>query len=144
MTHGDINRIADLKGHKILIASTSHATFWPWLKQRFGFTDDMAGAYTFNLQPFLLDKSLAVQGYATSEPFEATQGRSRASSSSCSPRKVTRPTAAPWSPRADFLGEKPACRSRVRESVAAGLARLHVQPGAGERPDQAGQPEDDR
>ncbi len=71
MTHPDISGIADLKGHTILIASTSHATFWPWLKQRFGFTDDMAGAYTFNLQPFLLDKSLAVQGYATSEPFEA-------------------------------------------------------------------------
>jgi NitT/TauT family transport system substrate-binding protein len=71
MTHGDITGIADLKGHTILIASSSHVTFWPWLKQRFGFTDDMAGVYTFNLQPFLLDKSLAVQGYATSEPFEA-------------------------------------------------------------------------
>ena len=71
MTHSDINSVPDLKGHKILIASTSYATFWPWLKQRFGFTDDMAGAYTFNLQPFLIDKSLAVQGYATSEPFEA-------------------------------------------------------------------------
>jgi NitT/TauT family transport system substrate-binding protein len=71
MTHPDITGIADLKGHKILIASSSHATFWPWLKQRFGFTDDMAGVYTFNLQPFLLDKTLAVQGYATSEPFEA-------------------------------------------------------------------------
>ncbi|HEY0183983.1 MAG TPA: ABC transporter substrate-binding protein [Rhodopila sp.] len=71
MTHGDINAIAALKGHKILIANTSHTTFWPWLKQRFGFTDDMAGAYTFNLQPFLVDKTLAVQAYATSEPFEA-------------------------------------------------------------------------
>jgi NitT/TauT family transport system substrate-binding protein len=71
MTHSDIGNIAGLKGHTILIASSSHATFWPWLKQRFGFTDDMAGAYTFNLQPFLLDKTLAVQGYATSEPFEA-------------------------------------------------------------------------
>lgn len=71
MTHSDINSIADLKGHTILIATSSHVTFWPWLKQRFGFTDDMAGAYTFNLQPFLLDKTLAVQGYATSEPYEA-------------------------------------------------------------------------
>lgn len=71
MTHSDISKIGDLQGHKILIASTSHATFWPWLKQHFGFTDDMAGAYTFNLQPFLIDKTLAVQGYATSEPFEA-------------------------------------------------------------------------
>jgi NitT/TauT family transport system substrate-binding protein len=71
MTHADISSIADLKGHTILIATSSHVTFWPWLKQRFGFTDDMAGAYTFNLQPFLVDKTLAVQGYATSEPYEA-------------------------------------------------------------------------
>ncbi len=71
MTHGDINAIGDLKGHRILIANTSYTTFWPWLRQRYGFTDDMAGAYTFNLQPFLVDKSLAVQGYATSEPYEA-------------------------------------------------------------------------
>ena len=71
MTHSNIDSIADLKGHTILIASSSHVTFWPWLKQRFGFTDAMAGAYTFNLQPFLLNNSIAVQGYATSEPYEA-------------------------------------------------------------------------
>ena len=71
MTHDDINAIADLKGHTILIASASHVQFWPWLKQRFGFTDSQAGVDTFNLQPFLVDKSLAMQGYPTSEPYEA-------------------------------------------------------------------------
>lgn len=71
MTHDDIPNIAALKGHKILIASSSHTTFWPWLKQRFGFTDDMAGVDTFNLQPFLQDKTVAMQGYPSSEPFEA-------------------------------------------------------------------------
>ena len=73
MTHDDIAGIADLKGHRILIASSSHNTFWPWLRQRFGFTDDQAGPYTFNLQPFLLDPSLAVQAYPSSEPFEARE-----------------------------------------------------------------------
>lgn len=71
MTHTDIPDIGALKGHKILISASSHVTFWPWLKQRYGFTDDMAGVDTFNLQPFLVDKSLAMQGYITSEPFEA-------------------------------------------------------------------------
>ncbi len=71
MTHDDISGIADLKGHTILIASTSHATFWPWLKQRFGFTDAQAGVDTFNLQPFFVDKTVAVQAYPSSEPFEA-------------------------------------------------------------------------
>jgi hypothetical protein len=43
MTHADIDAISDLKGHKILIASAFNIAFWLWLKQRFGFTDDMAG-----------------------------------------------------------------------------------------------------
>ncbi len=71
MTHDDIQAIEQLKGHKILIGSSSHATFWPWLKQKYGFTDDQAGVDTFNLQPFLVDKTVAMQGYPTSEPYEA-------------------------------------------------------------------------
>ena len=71
MTHDDIKSLAELQGHKVLIASSSHTTFWPWLKQRFGYTEDMAGVDTFNLQPFLLDKTLAMQAYVSSEPYEA-------------------------------------------------------------------------
>ncbi len=73
MTHTDIKKIADLKGHKILIAATSHQTFWPWLMRKYGFTEDMAGVDTFNLQPFLVDKTLAMQGYPSSEPYEAAK-----------------------------------------------------------------------
>lgn len=73
MTHDDVSSLKDLKGHKILISSASYQTFWPWLKQRFGFTDDMAGVDTFNLAPFIADKTVAMQGYITSEPFEARQ-----------------------------------------------------------------------
>ncbi len=71
MTHTDVSSLAALKGRKILIASTSYATFWPWLKQKFGFTDEQAAPYTFNLQPFYVDPKLAQQGYVTAEPFEA-------------------------------------------------------------------------
>ena len=75
MTHTDVTSLEALKGHKVLIATASHQTFWPWLKQKYGFTDDMAGVDTFNLQPFLLDKTLAMQGYPSSEPYEATQAK---------------------------------------------------------------------
>jgi NitT/TauT family transport system substrate-binding protein len=71
MAHTDIQSLADLKGHKILIASSSYATFWPWLKERYGFTDDQAAAYTFNLQPFFTDPAIAQQAYITAEPFQA-------------------------------------------------------------------------
>ena len=32
MAHDDIPDLAALKGHKILIAASSHQTFWPWLE----------------------------------------------------------------------------------------------------------------
>jgi NitT/TauT family transport system substrate-binding protein len=71
MAHADVKSLADLKGHKILISTSAHATFWPWLKQHFGFTDDQAAAYTFSLQPFFADQSMAQQGNVTTEPFQA-------------------------------------------------------------------------
>src|SRR5258708_5552397 len=73
MTHDDVKDIADLKGKPILIAGPSRITFWPWLRAKYGFTDDQIRPYTFNLQPFLADKSVAVQGYISSEPFLAQQ-----------------------------------------------------------------------
>lgn len=71
LAHSDIKSLADLKGHKILLASSSHTTFWPWLKEKYGFTEDQAAPYTFNLQPFFADPAIAQQAYATSEPFQA-------------------------------------------------------------------------
>lgn len=73
MTHPDIAGLAALKGHRIFLANTAYVTFWPWLRKRFGFTDDQTAPYTFNLQPFLLDRTAAVQAYSTSEPFAARQ-----------------------------------------------------------------------
>lgn len=73
MTHDDIKSLADLKGRDILIATSSHSTFWPWLKTKFGFADTQAKAYTFNLQPFFTDPKIAQQAYPSSEPFQAMQ-----------------------------------------------------------------------
>ncbi len=73
MSHTDVTSLQQLKGHKILIASTSRTTFWPWLVQRFGFRDADAAPYAFSLQPFLVDPQAAVQAYPSSEPFAAAQ-----------------------------------------------------------------------
>src|SRR5882757_3514179 len=73
MSHDDVTDIAALKGHPILIAGTSRTTFWPWLRARYGFTDDQIRPYTFNLQPFFADKDVAQQGYPSSEPYQALQ-----------------------------------------------------------------------
>jgi NitT/TauT family transport system substrate-binding protein len=77
MTHADITDLAQLRDHKVLLATPSHATFWPWLQQRYGFRDDQIMPYTYNLQPFLRDPRMAVQAFPSAEPYEAQQQGAR-------------------------------------------------------------------
>jgi NitT/TauT family transport system substrate-binding protein len=69
IAHPQVKSIEDLKGHPIYISPASHTTFWPWLKARYGFTDAQLRPYAFSVQPFLVDKNSAQQGYVTSEPY---------------------------------------------------------------------------
>jgi NitT/TauT family transport system substrate-binding protein len=71
MTHDDVNSLAELKDKTILVASSGHTTWWPWLKQKYGYTDEQTKPYTFNLQPFFADRNTVQQGYPSSEPFQA-------------------------------------------------------------------------
>lgn len=64
-----VDKIADLKGHPILLSDASVTAFWVWLKAKYGFSDDQVRKYTFNPAPFLADKRAAQQGYVTSEPY---------------------------------------------------------------------------
>jgi NitT/TauT family transport system substrate-binding protein len=73
MTHTDVKSLADLKDKTILIATPSHTSFWPWLKQKYAFAETQLKPYTFNLQPFFADKNTAQQAYPSSEPFQAMQ-----------------------------------------------------------------------
>jgi NitT/TauT family transport system substrate-binding protein len=67
----NIQSPAELKGHKIYISGSGNTTYWPWLRQKFGFTDDMIGVKGVNLQTFFADPTSAVAGYLTAEPFVA-------------------------------------------------------------------------
>jgi NitT/TauT family transport system substrate-binding protein len=71
ITHprADIKSIADMKGKPIMIGDAATVTFWPWLKAKFGFADTQIRKYTFNLAPFLVDKTAIQEGYLSSEPY---------------------------------------------------------------------------
>ena len=71
IAHPDVGvkSFEDLKGKKILMATSAQTTFWPFLKAKYGYTDDQVGVYTFNVGPFIADKQLVQQCYITSEPF---------------------------------------------------------------------------
>src|SRR6266568_374879 len=71
MTHADVQGLHDLKDKTILVATSGRSTWWPWIKAKFGYTDEQTKPYTFNLQPFFADKSTVQQSYPSSEPFQA-------------------------------------------------------------------------
>ncbi|MGD0107857.1 MAG: ABC transporter substrate-binding protein [Rhodopila sp.] len=58
-----------LKGKPIMISADARVGWWTFLKAKFGYTDSQIRPYTFNLAPFLADKSAIQQGYLGSEPF---------------------------------------------------------------------------
>lgn len=62
--------LAELKGKPIMIAAASRNNYWLFLRAKYGYTDDQIRPYTFNLAPFLSDKSVIQQGFLTSEPFK--------------------------------------------------------------------------
>ncbi|XAH23661.1 ABC transporter substrate-binding protein [Xylophilus sp. GW821-FHT01B05] len=69
IAHEDVTSLEQLKGKTLLIGQAANLSFWPWLKAKYGFTDNQTRPYTFNIQPFVADKNTAQQGYLTSEPF---------------------------------------------------------------------------
>jgi NitT/TauT family transport system substrate-binding protein len=61
--------LAALKGKPILVGAGGRNSYWPFLKVKFGFTDDQARPYTFNMAPFIADKNISQQGFVSSEPY---------------------------------------------------------------------------
>jgi NitT/TauT family transport system substrate-binding protein len=75
IAHPGVEKFEDLKGLTLFVSKEGIATYYQWLKADFGFSEARVKPYTFNPQPFLADKSSAMQGYVTSEPYAVeTQG----------------------------------------------------------------------
>ena len=79
IAHPGVQRLEDLKGKPVAIAAAANTTFWPWLRQKYGFTDSQKRPYGFSVQPFLADRTLSQQGFATSEPYSIEKGGERPS-----------------------------------------------------------------
>ena len=65
--------LADLKGKPILIGAAGRTSYWPFLRIKFGYTDDQIRPYTFNMAPFLADKNISQQGFLSAEPYAIMQ-----------------------------------------------------------------------
>ncbi len=77
MTHTDITGLDGLKNKTILVAGNNMTSWWPWLKEKYGYSDAQVRPYTFNLQPFFVNPDVAIQAYPSSEPFQAEQAHTK-------------------------------------------------------------------
>jgi NitT/TauT family transport system substrate-binding protein len=75
MAHPDagVTRFEDLKALTLFVSKEGILTYFQWLKTEYGFSEAKVKPYTFNPQPFIVDKHSAMQGYVTSEPYSIEQ-----------------------------------------------------------------------
>jgi NitT/TauT family transport system substrate-binding protein len=75
MAHPDagVTRFEDLKALTLFVSKEGILTYFQWLKTEYGFSEAKVRPYTFNPQPFIVDKRSAMQGYVTSEPYSIEQ-----------------------------------------------------------------------
>jgi NitT/TauT family transport system substrate-binding protein len=71
LTHPEarITKLEELKPLTLLVSKEGISSYFQWLKSEYGFSEEKVRPYTFNSQPFIVDKQSAMQGYVTSEPF---------------------------------------------------------------------------
>ena len=71
LTHPEIkiSKLEDLKPLTLLVSKEGLASYFQWLKSEYGFNESKVKPYTFNPQPFIVNKQSAMQGYVTSEPY---------------------------------------------------------------------------
>jgi NitT/TauT family transport system substrate-binding protein len=62
-------KLDDLKPLTLFVSKEGLSGYFQWLKSEYRFSEGKVKPYTFNPQPFLVDKKSAMQGYVTSEPF---------------------------------------------------------------------------
>jgi NitT/TauT family transport system substrate-binding protein len=64
---------ADLKGKPIAVSDDTRASWWLYLKAKYGFSDSQLKSYGFSLTPFFTDPSAVQEAYVTSEPYLVEQ-----------------------------------------------------------------------
>ncbi len=60
---------ADLKGKPIAVSTNTRASWWLFLKSKYGYSDSQLRPYGFSLTPFLANKKAIQEAYVTSEPY---------------------------------------------------------------------------
>ena len=64
-----VDKLTDLKGKPIYLPGIARLNYWPWLKARFGFSDEQIRPFDPSYRALSLDKTAASQGYLTEDAY---------------------------------------------------------------------------
>ncbi len=64
-----LDKWTDLTSATAFVGKEGLASFYQWMKVRYGFKEENVKPYNFNAAPFIADKKSIQQGYLTAEPF---------------------------------------------------------------------------
>ncbi|HQT64894.1 MAG TPA: ABC transporter substrate-binding protein [Acidocella sp.] len=75
MSHPGVgnDNFAALKGKPIEVSDGTKASWWMYLKAKYGYTDDQLRPYGFSLTPFFTNPQTIQEAYVTSEPYLVEQ-----------------------------------------------------------------------
>jgi NitT/TauT family transport system substrate-binding protein len=65
------DRLQDLKGKPIRLPAIARTNYWPWLKSKFGFTDEQIRGFEPGYAALGSDKMLSQQGFVTNDGWNA-------------------------------------------------------------------------
>jgi NitT/TauT family transport system substrate-binding protein len=68
----DAKNLADLKKNQVMIPNIAKTNYWPWLKAKFGFSDDQLKPYDFAFRAWAVNPQAISQGYITTDKQNMT------------------------------------------------------------------------
>jgi NitT/TauT family transport system substrate-binding protein len=58
-----------MRGHPIMISASSRNSWWPFVRVKYGFSDDQIRSYTGQRGPFLADRNSVIQDMISNGPY---------------------------------------------------------------------------
>lgn len=72
-----VRSVADMRGKPIMISASSRAGWWPFLRMRYGFTDDQIRPFSGGRTPFIADPTAIAQDVISNGPYVIWQQSKR-------------------------------------------------------------------
>jgi NitT/TauT family transport system substrate-binding protein len=140
-----VSKIEDLKPLTLLVSKEGIVTYFSGMKSRYGFSESKVKPYTFNAQPFIVNKDVAMEGYVSSEPYAVEKAAALKPNVLLIADYGFNAYSTLIETRRDLVDKKPDLVQRLRRCLDRRLVSLPLRRQFGrQRHDQEAQPRHDR